>query len=205
MSLSARGGGDSGEPLVEMDPDVAHAAIDFIADNARALADEGQNVLSFVVSIHGNGEPFCAFGLMQDIVRYGREASERVGIPVVFNAASNGVLSDEQLAFLIENFDSVNMSFDGLPAFQDANRPTVGGCGSFAQIDRTMRALQEAGVPFGIRTTVTADMVASMPEIVAFVADHYPSVEQIHLEPVWECGRCATSSDVQLQLDKEPD
>ncbi len=188
-------GGASGEPLVEMSPDVARAAIDFVADNARALADEGCEPGCFIVSIHGNGEPFCAFGLMREIVRFGREASERVGVPVVFNTATNGVLSDEQLDFLLRNFDSVNISFDGLPAFQDANRPTAGGGGSFASIDRTMRALQDAGVEFGIRTTVTASMVARMSEIVAFVADNYAATEQIHLEPVWECGRCTTSDD----------
>lgn len=188
-------GGASGEPLVEMSPAIAHAAIDLIAGNARALADEGCEVRCFIVSIHGNGEPFCAFGLMREIVRYGQEASERVGIPVVFNAATNGVLNDGQLAFLVEHFDSVNFSFDGLPEFQDANRPTAGGGGSFVQIDRSMRTLQDAGVSFGIRTTVTAEMVRSMPDIVAFVADNYPQVEQIHFEPVWECGRCAKSAD----------
>ena len=38
-------------------------------------------------------------------------------------------------------------------------------------------------------------MVESMPDIVAFVAQNYPSAEQIHFEPVWECGRCTTSTD----------
>ena len=89
-------GGASGEPLVEMSPAIAHAAIDLIAGNARVLAGEGCNVRCFIVSIHGNGEPFCAFDLMREIVRYGNEVAERVGIPVVFNAATNGVLNDEQ-------------------------------------------------------------------------------------------------------------
>lgn len=195
-------GGASGEPLVEMNPDVAHAAIDLVADNARSLADECGEVRCFIVSIHGNGEPFCAFSLMKEIVRYGREASERVGIPVVFNTATNGVLGDEQLSFLVENFDSANISFDGLPAFQDTNRPMARGSGSFASIDRTMRALQDAGVGFGIRTTVTANMAAHMPDIVSFVADNYPAVEQIHFEPVWECGRCTKSPDTMPDADE---
>ena len=202
-------GGACGEPLVEMDADVAHAAIDLVADNARKLADEmrdasqgeGQDAGCFIVSIHGNGEPFCAFGLMQEIVRYGRETSERVGVPVVFNTATNGVLTDEQLDFTCANFDSVNISFDGLPEFQDANRPMAGGGGSFARADRTMHRLAEEGVAFGIRTTVTSDMVTRMPDIVAFAADNYPSVEQIHFEPVWECGRCATSTDSMPSSD----
>ena len=188
-------GGGNGEPLSAMDPAIARAAIDLIAGNARRLADEGQQVRSFIVSIHGNGEPFCAFSLVKEIVCYGREAAERVGIPAVFNTATNGVLTDAQLDFVVENFDSVNISFDGLPGFQDANRPVAGGGGSFAQVDRTMRRLAAEGVAFGIRTTVTDKMVARMPDIVSFVADNYPQVEQIHFEPVWECGRCATSSD----------
>lgn len=188
-------GGGNGEPLRRMDLRVAQRAIDLIARNAKERAAEGENIRNFLVSIHGNGEPFCAFDLIQKIVWYGQDMAEELEIPVVFNAATNGVLSEEQLDFVIANFHSVNISFDGLPAFQNANRPMAGGRGSFGQVDHTMRRLVEAGVDFGIRTTVTAAMVDSMPEIVAFVADNYPGIEQLHFEPVWECGRCLTSTD----------
>lgn len=188
-------GGGNGEPLRRMDLRVAQRAIDLIARNAKERAAEGENIRNFLVSIHGNGEPFCAFDLIQKIVWYGQDVAEELEIPAVFNAATNGVLSEEQLDFVIANFHSVNISFDGLPAFQNANRPMAGGRGSFDRVDHTMRRLVEAGVDFGIRTTVTAAMVDSMPEIVAFVADNYPGIEQLHFEPVWECGRCLTSSD----------
>lgn len=188
-------GGGNGEPIVTMHPDVAKRAIDLVARNAKELASEGKPYRNFLVSIHGNGEPFCAFDLVREIVWYGQDLSERIDFPVVFNAATNGVLSEEQLDFLVANFNSVNISFDGLPEFQDANRPTAGGRGSFAQVDRTMKRLIEAGVNFGVRTTVTASMVERMPEITAFVADNYPGIEQLHFEPVWECGRCVTSTD----------
>lgn len=189
-------GGGNGEPLTKMDLRCAQRAIDLIAQNALERRDEGDGTQSFLVSIHGNGEPFCAFDLIQEIVWYGQDVAERLGIPVVFNAATNGVLSEEQLDFVVANFNSLNISFDGLPEFQDANRPTAGGRGSFAAVDHTMRRLVEARVSFGVRTTVTAAMVDAMPRIVEFVGTNYPGIEQLHFEPVWECGRCKTSTDV---------
>ncbi len=188
-------GGGNGEPLTTMPLEVAQRSIDLIARNAKERMDAGEPIRNFLVSIHGNGEPFCAYDLIRKIVWYGQDVAERLEVPAVFNAATNGVLTEEQLDFLIANFHSVNISFDGLPAYQDANRPLASGAGSFARLDHTMRRLVEAGVDFGIRTTVTAAMVESMPQIVEFVADNYPGIEQLHFEPVWECGRCKTSTD----------
>jgi radical SAM protein with 4Fe4S-binding SPASM domain len=61
--------------------------------------------------------------------------------------------------------------------------------------------LVEARVNFGVRTTVTAAMVDAMPRIVEFVGSNYPGIEQLHFEPVWECGRCKTSSNVMPKSD----
>ena len=188
-------GGGSGEPITTMDLEVAKRAIDIIARNAKERSAAGEPIKNFLVSIHGNGEPFCAYDLVREIVWYGQDVSERIDFPVVFNAATNGVLSDEQLDFVVDNFHSVNISFDGLPEFQDANRPTAGGGASFPHVDHTMKRLCEAGVDFGIRVTVTADMVDRMTDIVEFVGTNYPGIEQLHFEPVWECGRCLTSSN----------
>ena len=189
-------GGANGEPLTRMDLQVAQRAIDLIARNAKERIAEGEPLHNFLVSIHGNGEPFCAYDLIREIVWYGQDVAEELGVPAVFNAATNGVLTEEQLDFVIANFHSINISFDGLPAFQNANRPLAGGKGSFERVDHTMRRFCEAGLDFGIRTTVTAAMVDAMPDIVSFVAENYPGIEQLHLEPVWECGRCVTSSNV---------
>jgi uncharacterized protein len=190
-------GGDAGEPLTTIDLDAARRAIDFVARNAKELAEEGLPHRNFLVSIHGNGEPFCAFDTLREIVFYAHDVSEALDFPVVLNTATNGVLSTEQLEFLVANFNNVNISFDGLPELQDSQRPLADGSGSFAWVDRTMRRLAEAEVNFGIRATVTEAMVSRLAEVTAFVADTYPGIEQLHFEPVWECGRCVTSSDTQ--------
>ena len=102
-------GGGSGEPLTRMDLRVAQRAIDLIARNALERRAEGEPIRNFLVSIHGNGEPFCACDLIREIVWYGQDVAEELDIPAVFNAATNGVLTDEQLDFVIANFHSVNV------------------------------------------------------------------------------------------------
>jgi uncharacterized protein len=186
-------GGDGGEPLTTMSLEVAKRAIDLVAQNAKELAAEGLPHKNFLVSIHGNGEPFCAFERLREIVWYAQDVSEAIGFPVVLNTATNGVMDVDQLEFLVANFNNVNVSFDGLPELQDAQRPLANGKGSFKLVDRTLRRMAEAGVNFGIRATITDANVGRIAEMTAFVAENYPSIEQLHIEPVWECGRCVTS------------
>lgn len=193
-------GGDGAEPITTMSLAAGCAAIDLVARNARerndALGNAGRgHPRNFLVSIHGNGEPFSAFPLLRELVFHAQDVAEELDVPLVLNAASNGVLTEEQLDFMVANFSNVNISFDGLPEFQRANRPLAGGGDSFAAVDRTMRRLGEAGMRFGIRVTVTTEMVDRLAEIAAFVAEGYPGCEQLHVEPVWECGRCLKSSN----------
>ncbi len=160
------------------------AAIDRVADRAKELGEE-----HFVVGFHGNGEPFFAFDRIRELCRYTREAEARTGVKGSLTLATNGVLNDEQLDWLIAWFDSVNISFDGLEELQNRQRPMADGSGSFPLVHRTLKRLNDEGKAFGIRTTVTAAGVDRMPEIAAFVLENYPRCDPLHLEPSWEAGR----------------
>lgn len=173
-----------------MAEEVGKAAIDLVAGNAKELQTD-----CFIVGFHGNGEPFVAFSLVQKLCRYAAGVAEQVGIPVRFVAATNGVLSNEQLEWLLQWFDSVNVSFDGTRALQNYQRPMADGSESFPLVDRTLRKLQEQKRSFGIRTTLTADSLHCMTDIACFVADNYPGVDQLHIEPAWEAGRSLASGE----------
>ena len=160
------------------------AAIDRVADKAKELGYD-----NFVVGFHGNGEPFHAFSTVQELCRYTRETAERTGLKGNLTLATNGVMNDEQLDWLIEWFDSVNISFDGLEELQNRQRPMADGSGSFPLVHRTLKRLNDEGKGFGIRTTVTASSVERLPEIAAFVLENYPKCDPLHVEPSWEAGR----------------
>ena len=160
------------------------AAIDLVADNAKALEYE-----DFVVGFHGNGEPFFAFDVVQELCRYAHEAADRTGLKANLTIATNGVMNEKQLDWLIAWFDSVNVSFDGLEDLQNLQRPMADGSGSFPYVHRTLKRLNDAGKTFGIRSTLTSKSVEKLPEIAAFVLDNYPRCDPLHVEPAWEAGR----------------
>ena len=193
-------GGEGGalhEELTTLDLDAGKAAIDLVARNAKELHKQSEYGYpkNFLVSFHGNGEPFSAFDTLRQLCFYAREVAETIDFPVVLNAATNGVLTEEQCDFLLAYFDNVNISFDGLPDIQDSQRPRADGAGTFEAIDQTLRRLDASTVEYGIRTTVTAEIVDRLPEIARFVAERYPRCTQLHLEPVWACGRCRSSHE----------
>jgi uncharacterized protein len=195
-------GGEANEPLVTLDLEAGKAAIDLVSQNALEIRAENKHACqNFLVSFHGNGEPFMAFDILRELCFYAHERAESLGIPVVINTATNGVLSQDELDFLIAYFDNVNVSFDGLPDIQNTQRPLAGGHPSFEAVDQTLRRLDETNKGYGIRATVTADNVDRIREMAAFVAKRYPRIHQLHLEPVWECGRCLTTHDKTPPID----
>jgi uncharacterized protein len=171
-----------------MPAEVGKAAVDYIADNAISSGEK-----DIYVSFHGNGEPFTAFPVMKKICEYAKEKADNMGLKVTFSVASNGCFNDEIADWVMAWMDNVNISFDGPEDLQNAQRPFPDGSPSFPNVDKTLRRLNDAGKPFGIRTTLTSESVTRLPEIAAFIKDNYPDCNQLHVEPVWESGRSIKS------------
>jgi len=169
----------------------ARAAIDLVASNAKKKK-HGQ----FAVGFHGNGEPFAAFDVVQECCDYVSEVAERLGIKYAISAATNGILSEDRLDFLLAWVSDVNVSSDILPDIQNSQRPTADGADSFAYVDRTLRRLNDAGVQYGIRATVTSESVCRLREMAAFVKNNYPKCNLLHFEPVFEVGRALENKSV---------
>ena len=179
-----------------MNPAVARAAIDFIAENAQKKQNK-----DFVVGFHGNGEPFTAFPLIREICAYALKKSEEINIKLNLSTATNGVLTEEQQDFLLAWFSGVNVSFDGLPDLQDRQRPKADGSGSFTEVDATLKRLDAMDKNYGIRATLTTESVERLEEIVDFVQSHYVNCKHLHIEPAWECGRCLTTGEQSPNAD----
>ena len=122
-------------------------------------------------------------------------APETFGLEVKIHCATNGVLSAAQRKFVVSHFTGVNISFDGPASIQDRQRPLANGKRSFAQVMRTLKYFREARFPFGIRVTLTAQEGHRLSEIVGFIHEQCPQLDQLHVEPVWLCGRCRMSGE----------
>ena len=166
----------------------AQGAIDFVADNAVK-----KNMKEFGVGFHGNGEPLVAFDIIRHCCEYTVKTAERLGLKAHISTATNGVMDEEKLDYLLAWFADVNVSFDILPDIQNANRPTADGGKSFEQVDNTLKRLNAADMQFGIRATITAETVHRLEEMAIAVKDNYPKCSLFHLEPVALLGRAVVN------------
>lgn len=183
------------DPLV-MDWRYATAAVDRIIHNA---VEKGQPAVQ--LGFHGGGEPLLPWRFIQDIVRYTEDACDAAGIRLSVHAATNGLLGERQLEWIVAHFQGLNISFDGLPDIQDRHRPLPDGQGSFKFVDRTLRFLDEQGFNYGLRSTISALNVERMAESLDFIGGRY-RVRRVHFEPLFLCGRCRTRDDLNPDLTR---
>ncbi|MBI4612788.1 MAG: radical SAM protein [Planctomycetes bacterium] len=172
----ARGGED---PRLAMTVPMAKAVIDTACDNARAAGQD-----HFELAFHGGGEPTIAWETMTVAVEHARAKD----VPCHIAMATNGVWSDQKREFILQHFDALSVSMDGVAAVQDAQRPRAGGGGSFESVMKTLRALDQASFRYGIRLTTTPASFGRLAESVAFLIDQ-TGCRIIQVEPCYSTKR----------------
>ena len=170
-------------PSKNMPLAVAIRGIEFVAANAVK-----KQVPLFEVIYHGGGEPTVNWHVMTASLDYARQKARSLGLSVKASSATNGVLNEAQIDWIIGNLDSVSLSFDGLPAAHDRHRLTIKGHGSSDLVMHTLRRFEEASFSYGLRVTVAVDQIPRLPESVEFICTNF-QVERIQVEPAYQLGR----------------
>jgi uncharacterized protein len=158
---------------------LARAAIDTVCQNAL---EQGQEY--YALCFHGGGEPTLAWSALKDCVVYARKSPLRAKI----NLTSNGLWTENQRAWILDNLDEISLSFDGLPSVQNTQRPRKNGKGSHAAVARTLQALDRKGISYGIRVTVTDQSVSRIPEMVEYLCQE-TGAQSFQVEPAFAHGR----------------
>ena len=180
-------------PLKSMSIETAKQGIDFVAKNALQ-----QKQSFFSVAYHGGGEPTTNWQVMTGSLDYARQKASQLGLSVFASSASNGVLQDEQIDWIVANLNGVSLSFDGLPEVHDKNRITPTGKGSSKKVIHTLHRFDEAEFDYGIRVTVTHDQIPFLPNSVEFIcANFHP--QRIQIEPAYQLGRWASSPSAETE------
>jgi uncharacterized protein len=180
-------------PVRSMSLGVATRGIDFVLANAVK-----KGVESIEVAYHGGGEPTANWRTMTDSLAYARRKAAEAGLNVEAFSATNGVLTDEQIDWMIANLDGVSLSFDGLPEVHDRHRLTVLGNGSSQQVMFMMRRFDAAGFSYGLRMTVTADQIPNLPASVEFVCAEF-GPDRILVEPSYQLGRWSEAPTAETE------
>ncbi len=178
-------------PIRSMPLSVARRGIDFVLENAVR-----QGTRSIEIAYHGGGEPTLNWRTLTDSLAYARDHARRHRIRVVASCATNGVLSDRQISWIIANLDGLSLSIDGLPEAHDRHRRLPSGKGSSDRVAHTLRRLDAAGFPYGLRLTVTADQIATLPDSIEYLCANF-SATRIQVEPAYPLGRWADAPSAE--------
>jgi uncharacterized protein len=170
-------------PTKFMSLEVAKRGIDFVLANAHR-----KGKAEIEITYHGGGEPTVHWKVLTESLNYAREVAGRLGLAVKAYSATNGVLNDLQIDWIIQNLTGLSISFDGLPVAHDKHRLTVLGQGSSSRVERTLRRLDAAAFPYGIRVTVTADQIGNLSESIRHICANF-NAQRIQVEPAYQLGR----------------
>ncbi len=165
--------------------DTARRGIDFVMANAARLGST-----HFELGYHGGGEPTMNWSVLTGSFDYARERAAERKLELRASVATNGMLDDAQVDWIVAHLGSANVSCDGLPEVHDRCRLTVSGQGSSERVLRTLRRFDRARFNYGVRLTVTAENIERLPESVEFLAGSFHP-KTVQVEPVYLLGRGA--------------
>lgn len=170
-------------PTQHMKFDVARHGIDFIVSNAVK-----RDAPYIRIAYHGGGEPTVNWKVMTESLAYAKTQAAKHKLKVHATTATNGMLNDRQIEWIVDQMDGASISFDGLPSVHDKFRVTASGRGSSQHIENTMRQFDKAGFIYGLRMTVTAEQIAALPDSVEYVCSRFKPV-RIQVEPAYQMGK----------------
>jgi uncharacterized protein len=172
-----------------MPEEIMQAAVRWVADNALHKHEK-----SFEVSFHGEGEPTANWALFTRTVEFAEDVARIRGLSVEFTMSTNAMWKEGQREFIVRHFRNLSVSFDGNADVQNRQRPAARGTASFPRVVGNLKALESAGVAYGLRTTVLPDSVGAMIPMLDFVGADL-KCDWIHYEPVFVTGRAEGLSD----------
>jgi uncharacterized protein len=181
-------------PVRDMDLLTAQRGIDFVFRNALQVGARQVRV-----GYHGGGEPTLNWRMLTGSLSYARALGREHGIDVHATLATNGVLSREKRAWLIQNVQNVSLSLDGEPRVQDRQRPRVGGGTTASAVFRALSDFEAGNLPYGVRMTVTGPSASALAESIRYLLER-GRPRSIQVEPVALLGR---GDNPELQVDPD--
>jgi uncharacterized protein len=166
-------------PPLDLPLALAKSAIDTVCQNAKR-----SNAEQFSLAFHGGGEPTVHWHVLTQAIEYARQKPLSCHVSL----ASNGVWTNAQRQFVLRHVQSVSLSFDGIEDIQNRQRPRRDGSGSFATVMENIRAMDEAGIAYGIRATAPGEALHRLPECIAFLCEE-TKAQTIQVEPTYTLKR----------------
>lgn len=119
------------------------------------------------------GECLLEFPMVLDLVCLGKKIAKQVKIKIDFVVLTNGILLTEEVAKkLKEEKLRVAVSLDGLGKYNDTQRIFPNGSGTFKFVEKGIKNLRKAKVPFNVSITITSKNIENIPDLTKYLLEH---------------------------------
>jgi len=151
------------------------AAIDF-------LMKKSGKIQNLEIDFFG-GEPMLNFGVVKQLVEYGRETEKKFNKNIRFTLTTNGtMLDDDSIEFINEHISNVVLSADGRKNVNDKMRYYVDGSGTYDVIlPNYKKLIENRDKDYYIRGTYTRANLDFAADVLHFADEGF---DQISVEPV---------------------
>ena len=151
------------------------AAIDF-------LMKKSGKIENLEIDFFG-GEPMLNFGVVKQLVEYGRETEKKFNKNIRFTLTTNGtLLDDDSMEFINEHISNVVLSADGRKNVNDKMRYYVDGSGTYDVIlPNYKKLIENRDKDYYIRGTYTRANLNFAADVLHFADEGF---DQISVEPV---------------------
>lgn len=171
------------------------------------MSDNGNSVEELSLTFSGGGEPTYDAEFFKEAVLAAEEVCKENNVKLSLNLTTNG-MNGGLVEFIAEHFDSVMISFDGIEAIQNKNRPISGGRGSFQTVSENIKRYCSLSdkIKIIIRTTLWQSDYRHLYEIADHIAESYPQIVNWSVSPMHAGGRGGkNSSSSDFMISDETD
>lgn len=169
-------------------------------DHVRKLKNYEEDAICHV-SFGNDAEPTYKPDLLIYTVEKIKEIANKHHLLPRFSMPTNGAFGKKIRDYIIENFESISLSFDGPEAIQNIQRPLADGRPSYDLVYANARAIYESSVKVGFNIVVTANNVDQLKETIAYFNGHFPGAA-VSFSPVTLKGR-ALQEQGNLVVDED--
>lgn len=143
------------------------------------LSAERKAVNERTVMFMGGGEPMLSWPLLEMATLYAEQVAKEQNIHVHFSLTTNGsIMNGTMIEFMKEHKFTVQVSFEILPSVQLKQR------GNYERVADNLIMLTEQGINNFVRSTITAENVDRIAEMVDYCHEHFPLVKKISCQQV---------------------
>lgn len=164
----------------------------FVSDAMRRWAINkllGRANTPLRLTFTGGGEPTYDWPLFVDSVRRVRQKGLENSVPLSLALTTNGLLNPRQRAYIAEHFDSVMVSYDGMPEVHNKNRKRLCAPPTSTPVETTIGYLSDANLDLTIRTTIWQSDFGRLKEMADFIFGTFGADARWSVLPVIPTGR----------------